>query len=107
MKITRELNLTLDIDTDAGTLSIVSYEPETGMTKQGDFGFNPAKHKRFDEWIGNEVYSWASIWAEGGPETEEAPAVSCGVCAIEPDVIKEPADNQLSEEGYHEPYPTF
>lgn len=111
MKILKEINLTIGINTDEETLSVVSYDPETGISRQADFGFNPEKHKRLDEWIGGEVYTWARTWIDSEREAEQAPGTACDGCAAGQDcerfVVNEPADNQISEEGYIAPYPTF
>lgn len=40
------------------------YEPESGECKTIAFPFSPDEHPEFDAAVGNEIYSWLSLWAD-------------------------------------------
>ena len=110
--MSRELNMTIDLDTEKNVFEIMIGEPESGESFIKKFAFNPAKHKSFNEEIGNEIYSWLCLWADEDSEVRNIePDEVCESCMVEQnDVsapITEPADNQFSEEGYEEPFPTW
>lgn len=58
----RNLNLTIDINQDGFEVDIL--EPESGDVKRIKNVFSPDEHPEFNEQIGNEIYSWISMWED-------------------------------------------
>ena len=46
------------------------YEPESGEVAQLQHPYSPDEHPKFDKAIGDEIYSWISVWAEEGEERD-------------------------------------
>lgn len=67
----RILELTVRIDTNKGSLEVDVYEPESGEVTQLQHPYSPDEHPEFDKAIGDEIYSWAGLWAEEGEENHE------------------------------------
>lgn len=67
----RALDLTIHLD--GNDLEIEIYEPESGETAHMRHPYSPDEHPEFDANIGNEIYSWISLWKD----EEEAAASSC------------------------------
>lgn len=66
-----ERNLHLTICMDGDNVKIVVTEPESGVVGQFNFVYSPHEHPEFDRVIGNEIYSWLSLWANEDAEDEE------------------------------------
>lgn len=60
----RVLELTIHLNDDDFEVDI--YEPETGECSQmhSQFPFSPDEHPEFDKSIGEEIYSWISLWVD-------------------------------------------
>ena len=69
-RIERTLELTLTLDEE--NVSCDVYEPESGecTTLKGPLSFD--EHPEFNEAIGNEIYSWFSLWSDALKEQENA-----------------------------------
>lgn len=39
-------------------------EPESGLYSESEYPFSPDEHPEFDKYIGEELYSWFSLWSE-------------------------------------------
>ncbi len=64
-------HLDLDIRINDGDFEIDVYEPESGECIQMQHPLSFDEHPEFDKAIGNEIYSWLSLWAEEMKEMEE------------------------------------
>ena len=53
----KNLELTIRMDNDI-------YEPESGECSQIDAPLSFDEHPEFDKNIGDEIYSWLSLWAD-------------------------------------------
>lgn len=60
--IQRELEITVRVN--GSDFEVDVYEPESGEVSQFQFPFSPDGHPEFDAAIGNEIYSWVSLWME-------------------------------------------
>ena len=60
--IQRELEITVRVN--GSDFEVDVYEPESGEVSQFQFPFSPDGHPEFDPDIGNEIYSWVSLWME-------------------------------------------
>ena len=58
----RLLELTVRLNKSDFELDV--YEPETGEVKQMQFPYSADEHPEFDKAVGEEIYSWISMWAE-------------------------------------------
>lgn len=69
-RIERTLELTITLDEE--NVSCDVYEPESGecTTLKGPLSFD--EHPEFNEAIGNEIYSWLSLWSDALKEQENA-----------------------------------
>lgn len=69
-RIERTLELTITLDEE--NVSCDVYEPESGecTTLEGPLSFD--EHPEFNEAIGNEIYSWLSLWSDALKEQENA-----------------------------------
>ena len=47
-----------------GDVEVTIYEPETGDVVWDRIPYSPDEHPEFNEWIGNEIYSWISLMAD-------------------------------------------
>lgn len=65
----RELELTIRLNEDDFAVDV--YEPESGETSWMRFPFSPDEHPEFDRWIGEEIYSWISLWADEKEDENE------------------------------------
>ena len=59
-----EKNLELTIRMDNDHVEIDIYEPESGECSQIDAPLSFDEHPEFDKNIGDEIYSWLSLWAD-------------------------------------------
>ena len=57
------LDLSITIKDD-GFFDLFVSEPESGLTQKYEFPISFDEHPVFNEMIGNEIYSWISIWSE-------------------------------------------
>lgn len=67
MKECRNLIHSFDMDIvirDDGWFNLILYEPESGLTQKWEFPISCDEHPEFNETIGNEIYSWISLWSE-------------------------------------------
>ena len=39
-------------------------DPESGISKEAMFGYSFDEHPEFNEVIGDEIYSWISLWKD-------------------------------------------
>lgn len=69
MKIERTLELTIKMDEDG--VSVDVYEPESGECSTIEAPLSFDEHPEFDSAIGNEIYSWLSIWKDAEEEDNE------------------------------------
>lgn len=69
-RIERTLELTITLDEE--NVSCDVYEPESGecTTLKEPLSFD--EHPEFNEAIGNEIYSWLSLWSDALKEQENA-----------------------------------
>lgn len=65
----RTLELTIRINEDSFEVDV--YEPESGEIVQMQHPYSPDEHPEFDKAIGDEIYSWVSLWAEEREESNE------------------------------------
>lgn len=56
----RLLELTIRLNEDDFEVDV--YEPESGEITQLQHQFTPDEHPDFDKSIGDEIYSWLSLW---------------------------------------------
>ena len=56
------LELTIRLNGDNFEVDV--NEPESGEIAQMQHPFSPDEHPEFDKSIGNEIYSWLSLWAD-------------------------------------------
>lgn len=49
---------------DTGEIIATVEEPESGEQTTFYNAFSPDEHPEFNEQIGNEIYSWLSLWAD-------------------------------------------
>lgn len=59
-----ERSLSLSIELRDGEFQVFVFEPESGECADFIFPFSPDEHPEFDKIIGNEIYSWISLWME-------------------------------------------
>lgn len=58
------LEVTIRLNEDDFEVDV--YEPETGEISQFQFPHSPDEHPEFDRAIGADIYSWVSLWRDGG-----------------------------------------
>ena len=63
----RHLELTIRMESDH--IEVDVYEPESGEVSQIEAPLSFDEHPEFDANIGNEIYSWLSLWTD---EEEQA-----------------------------------
>lgn len=63
--------LELTIRLKEGFFEVDVYEPDSGEITQLEHSFSPDEHPEFDKAIGDEIYSWISLWAEEREEDNE------------------------------------
>ena len=63
----KTLELTIRYDADHFELDI--YEPETGECSQMNCALSFDEHPEFNQAIGNEIYSWLSLWMDADDES--------------------------------------
>ena len=78
-----EKNLELTIRMDNDHVEIDIYEPESGECSQIDAPLSFDEHPEFDKNIGDEIYSWLSLWADelAGQNSMKGPHKSGGLVA--------------------------
>ena len=76
-----EKNLELTIRMDNDHVEIDIYEPESGECSQIDAPLSFDEHPEFDKNIGDEIYSWLSLWADelAGKNQSKGPHNSGGL----------------------------
>ena len=58
----RPLTITITTNKDIGTFDVDILEGESGIVDHiRDVPYSPDEHPKFDEAIGNEIYSWAML----------------------------------------------
>lgn len=60
------LELTIRINGDTAEVEV--REPESRDCARIEAPFSPDEHPEFDQAIGNELYSWISLWKEAEDE---------------------------------------
>ena len=65
----RTLTITITMDEFDKTVTADVLEPESGESSRIVVPFSPDEHPEFNERIGNEIYSWITLWAD---EMEES-----------------------------------
>ena len=64
--MTHSLDLHFKIWNDErGFFDMIICEPKSGFAAKWEFPLSFDEHPEFNEWIGNEIYSWIAIWADG------------------------------------------
>lgn len=63
MMIERELSISIRI-TDDGRITTTIVEPQSGLITSLYNEYSPDEHPEFDERLGNEIYSWISLWVD-------------------------------------------
>ena len=58
----RLLELTIRINEDDFEIEV--YEPESGGFYRIQHPYSPDEHPEFDQAIGDEIYSWISMWKD-------------------------------------------
>lgn len=66
--MSRVLELTIRLNGDDFEVDV--YELESGEVAQIQYPYSPDEHPEFDKAIGDEIYSWISLWAEEGEERD-------------------------------------
>ena len=66
--MSRVLELTIRLNGDDFEVDV--YEPESGEVAQIQYPYSPDEHPEFDKAIGDEIYSWISLWDEEGEERD-------------------------------------
>ena len=66
--MSRVLELTIHLNGDNFEVDV--YEPESGEVVQIQHPYSQDEHPEFDKAIGDEIYSWISLWAEEGEERD-------------------------------------
>lgn len=66
----RHLELTIRVNGDKAEVEV--YEPESGEFTRIEAPFSPNKHPEFHQAIGNEIYSWISLWKEAEEAEKDA-----------------------------------
>ena len=61
-KFQQTLELTIRLNKDSFEVDV--YEPESGEVIQMQHPLSFDEHPEFDAAIGNEIYSWLSLWTE-------------------------------------------
>lgn len=56
--------LELTVRINKNDFEVDVYEPESGEVVQMQHSFLPDEHPEFNKAIGDEIYSWISLWAE-------------------------------------------
>lgn len=56
-------NLEFIIRLNEDDFEVDVYEPESGEVTQMQFPLSPDEHPEFDKAIGDEIYSWLTLWA--------------------------------------------
>lgn len=69
-RIERTLELTITLDEE--NVSCDVYEPESGECTTLKWPLSFDEHPEFNEAIGNEIYSWLSLWSDALKEQENA-----------------------------------
>ncbi len=64
MKTPYERGLDLTVRMYKDEFEIFVHEPESGEVDQKRFPYSFDEHPEFDKAIGNEIYSWLSLWAD-------------------------------------------
>ena len=65
-----EKNLELTIRMENDHIEIDVYEPESGECSQIEAPLSFDEHPDFDKTIGDEIYSWLSLWADESAANE-------------------------------------
>ena len=60
--------LQLYVTVKNGIIHTLVMEPESGLVYEFTDPFSADEHPEYNERIGNEIYSWISMWAESGCE---------------------------------------
>lgn len=63
-------NLELTIRMNENDFEVDVYEPESGEIAQMQFPYSLDEHPKFNEAIGEEIYSWISLWADQKEEED-------------------------------------
>lgn len=58
----RNIELTVRLNDDNFEVDV--YEPESGDVVQFQYPYSPDEHPEFDKAIGDEIYSWISLWKD-------------------------------------------
>lgn len=64
-------NLELTIRLNENDFEVDVYEPESGEIAQMQFPYSPDEHPEFDKAIGEEIYSWISMWLDQKEDEDE------------------------------------
>ena len=64
----RTLELTIRLNENNFEVDV--YEPESGKVAQMQLPYSPDEHPEFDTAIGEEIYSWISLWADQKEEED-------------------------------------
>lgn len=67
----RTLNLTIYLDDYNKYVTVDFQEPESGESSRIVVPFSPDKHPELNERIGNEIYSWITLWADEMDDGED------------------------------------
>ena len=54
-----------------GEVFVSVEEPESGEASGATLSFDRDEHVELDEWIGEEVHSWLSLWADELEEDDQ------------------------------------
>ena len=65
----RMLELTIRVNDDDFEVDV--YEPESGEVAQLQHPYSPDEHHEFDKKIGDEIYSWISLWKDEHDDESE------------------------------------
>ncbi len=64
MVVKKKIEIGLTLDTDKNTFNLVLNDDELGYVYNENFAYNIDKHNKFNEIIGNEIYSALSFTAD-------------------------------------------
>lgn len=67
--VNRSLELVFDVGKNGFKVTV--HESESGEWTHAEFPLSPDEHPEFDRFIGNEIYSWISLWREQKEDGDE------------------------------------
>lgn len=66
-----KLDITITFSEDRTSFITTVLEPESGLYTEFESPFSPDEHPAFNDDIGNEIYSWLTLWEETEREEDD------------------------------------